>query len=720
VIGERVGKGRALPVRVIAAVLGALLVGAGPLPSLASPPTYLFTDGFESGGFSAWTSVAGGLVAQQAVVRDGAWAARAATSGTATYARAALSSGQTNLYTRLFFQLRSHTTRVGLLDVETAPGVPLVSLALDRKNKLFTINRLTGTQTSSPTPVVVGPGIWHELQLHVLVGGASSQIEVFVDGISDPALAQTLSLGTTPLDGLQIGDPSTSRTFDLVLDGVAVNSSMIGTRAPAAPTAVVATGVYGSRVDLSWNPNKAANVAGYTIYRDGTKIGATDWAHTTFSDKSVQPVTTYHYTLDTVDTASLHSVQTTPLVVTTPPADQTPPTVPANLTVTKAFANQVDLSWTPSTDNQAVDGYQIFRDGSPIGSVGGSATEYFDTSVAASTSYSYTVKAFDPSNNHSGPSTPASTQTPAHDTPSVWWGVATHTEGGMTDMQWLSSLEQETGRKFAVYRRYANWDQPLPTQQQMSLFSKGYIPSTAWTTYVQGPGDLTFADVASGAYDGYIRQQAESIKASGIHMFFTFQHEPEDGQGHGDPPAGPPADYIAAFEHVHDIFDQVGVPNLTWLNTLSLGAFKGAHGMTAAEWTPPSSYFDYVGVDGYVRFPCVTWADRPFMTFKQTFQEAYDFAKSLNKPLFIGEVGIIEQTSCGYPGDPNAKAQWVDDALAQMKAWPDVNAICWSHVKKTFVGKYVLDYHVDSTPQALAAFDRGGNDPYFQRFGAPP
>jgi hypothetical protein len=286
-------------------------------------------------------------------------------------------------------------------------------------------------------------------------------------------------------------------------------------------------------------------------------------------------------------------------------------------------------------------------------------------------------------------------------------------------MQVLANLEQDIGRKFSIFRKYTNWDQQLPTPQQMRLWNAGYVPYTAWTTYVKGSGDLTFADVASGAYDGYIAQQAASIKASGIHMFFTFQHEPEDGQGAGDPQAGPPADYIAAFEHVHDIFDQVGVTNLTWVNTLSLGAYKGAHGKNAADWTPPSRYFDYVGVDGYVRFPCVKWELRPSLTFKETFQEAYDLASALNKPLFIGEVGIIEQTSCGYPGDPNAKAQWVADAIAQMRAWPRVIAICWSHVIVNFLDKHVLDYHIDSTPQARAAFLLGSDDAYFKRFGPP-
>jgi hypothetical protein len=54
-----------------------------------------------------------------------------------------------------------------------------------------------------------------------------------------------------------------------------------------------------------------------------------------------------------------------------------------------------------------------------------------------------------------------------------------------------------------------------------------------------------------------------------------------------------------------------------------------------------------------------------------------------------------------------------------MRAWPRVIAICWSHVIVNFLDQHVLDYHIDSTPQARDAFLQGSNDAYFQRFGPP-
>jgi len=93
------------------------------------------------------------------------------------------------------------------------------------------------------------------------------------------------------------------------------------------------------------------------------------------------------------------------------PSDTTPPSVPINLTATAASFSQVNLTWTASTDNVGVTGYQIFRNGSQIGTT--SSNNYADTGLSPSTLYTYTVAAFDAAGNTSAPSTPASATTPA-------------------------------------------------------------------------------------------------------------------------------------------------------------------------------------------------------------------------------------------------------------------------------------------------------------------
>jgi hypothetical protein len=95
--------------------------------------------------------------------------------------------------------------------------------------------------------------------------------------------------------------------------------------------------------------------------------------------------------------------------------DTQPPTAPTKLAATAVNSNQVALTWTASTDNVGVAGYQIFRTppgGLPIATTGPTPTSYTDSKVAASTSYTYTVQAFDAAGNVSQPSNSVTVQTP--------------------------------------------------------------------------------------------------------------------------------------------------------------------------------------------------------------------------------------------------------------------------------------------------------------------
>ena len=82
------------------------------------------------------------------------------------------------------------------------------------------------------------------------------------------------------------------------------------------------------------------------------------------------------------------------------PADVTAPSTPTSLTATAHSASQADLSWSGSTDNVGITGYDIYRDGSLLTSVG-YVTSYSDTNLALGSTHSYQVKARDAAGNTS-------------------------------------------------------------------------------------------------------------------------------------------------------------------------------------------------------------------------------------------------------------------------------------------------------------------------------
>ncbi|MFH1017713.1 MAG: S8 family serine peptidase [Pseudomonadota bacterium] len=185
------------------------------------------------------------------------------------------------------------------------------------------------------------------------------------------------------------------------------------TQAPTAPGNLTATAASTSQINLSWSAS-TDNVAvtGYNVYRSGALIGSTTSA-LTYSDTGLAANTSYSYTVKAKDAAgNLSAASNTASATTLAVPDTQAPTAPTNLTATAASTSQINLSWSASTDNVAVTGYNVYRGGSLIGSTT-SALTYSDTGLSANTSYSYTVKAKDAAGNLSAASNVASATTQA-------------------------------------------------------------------------------------------------------------------------------------------------------------------------------------------------------------------------------------------------------------------------------------------------------------------
>ena len=96
-------------------------------------------------------------------------------------------------------------------------------------------------------------------------------------------------------------------------------------------------------------------------------------------------------------------------------AAPSPPAAPTGLSASAVSSARVDLTWTDASTNE--DGFSIERATgtgafSSLATVGGNVTSYSDTSVQASTSYTYRIRARNPS-GFSGYSNTATVTTPA-------------------------------------------------------------------------------------------------------------------------------------------------------------------------------------------------------------------------------------------------------------------------------------------------------------------
>src|SRR5437773_447286 len=182
------------------------------------------------------------------------------------------------------------------------------------------------------------------------------------------------------------------------------------TIAPSTPAGLTASAASSSRINLSWlAATDNVGVIRYGVYRDGVQIAIV--AGRSYASTGLAAATTYSYTVLAYDTSWNASAQSSAVSATTKAlADTQAPSSPTNLAATAVSSSQIDLSWSPATDNVGVTGYRVYRDGTLVSSSTGTSVSI--TGLSAGTTYSFTVAAVDAAGNASVLSAPLSATTP--------------------------------------------------------------------------------------------------------------------------------------------------------------------------------------------------------------------------------------------------------------------------------------------------------------------
>lgn len=187
----------------------------------------------------------------------------------------------------------------------------------------------------------------------------------------------------------------------MVVDGGACSGG--DTTPPSVPGNVTVGTRTTSSIALSWSASTDnVGVTGYEVLRNGAVVGSP--TSTSYVDSGLAASTTYGYSVRARDAAGNRSTGSPSVSATTlGSSDTVAPSVPTGLAVGAVTTSSIALSWTASTDNVGVTGYQVLRNGAVVGTPSG--TSYNDAGLAANTTYTYTVKARDAAGNVSGAST---------------------------------------------------------------------------------------------------------------------------------------------------------------------------------------------------------------------------------------------------------------------------------------------------------------------------
>jgi chitodextrinase/uncharacterized Ntn-hydrolase superfamily protein len=281
--------------------------------------------------------------------------------------------------------------------------------------------------------------------------------------------------------------PSTNYSFTVVAKDAAGNESAASaplgvttlddTSPPTAPTNLTASNTTTTTTDLSWTASTDdIGVTEYDIYEGAAVIGSSPT--TSFNVTGLSPETNYSFTVVAKDAAGNESPPSNAVAITTDtPPDTEPPTAPTGLSASNTTMTSTDLSWTASTDNVGVTGYDVYEGVAVIGS---SATTSFNvTGLAPATNYSFTVVAKDAAGNESAASTPLGVTT-LDDTESPTAPtnlVASNTTSTTTDLDWTASTDNVGVTGYDVYEGVSVIGSAVATSFNVT----GLLPSTNYS-----------------------------------------------------------------------------------------------------------------------------------------------------------------------------------------------------------------------------------------------
>jgi hypothetical protein len=296
------------------------------------------------------------------------------------------------------------------------------------------------------------------------------------------------------------------------------------------------------------------------------------------------------------------------------------------------------------------------------------------------------------SGSESATSTPDPTPDPGTPGPDTSSGrfVGMWVPGAPSSMDPVAAVEAKIGAKAKVINFFIADSESFPTTRCRNVVDYGATPLITLEFWSAQNGGC--AAITNGSKDAYLRAFADQAKAFGNEIWLRPFHEmngdwyPWGGSTNGNSPTA----VIAAWRHVHDVFQSRGATNVkfVWCVNNDSVPYTTANGI--AKYWPGDSYVDYLSIDGYNAGTTQSWSS--WRSFASVFGASYNTVTALSaKPLFIAETSSVEQGG--------SKAAWISAMFSSWKTqFPRMVGIVWFNEKKTF------DWRIESSTTSIDAF----------------
>jgi mannan endo-1,4-beta-mannosidase len=258
--------------------------------------------------------------------------------------------------------------------------------------------------------------------------------------------------------------------------------------------------------------------------------------------------------------------------------------------------------------------------------------------------------------------------------------LGVYENGSPPDYQPVLGFAQAAGRQPNLVGYFSGWAEPFAASFARQSRKHGAI------TMVQI--DPTFASVpaiAAGAYDGYLRSYADSVRDFGRPVVIGFGHEmnaPWYSWGYRHVP---PATFVAAWRHIVTLFRAQGADNVTWIWTINADLSSTG---PAASWWPGARYVTWVGIDGYYYRPSDTFAS----VFGRTIGQVRKFTA---RPVLLSETAV---------GPAAGQVVKIGDLFAGMHQYKTLGLVWFDNAQAD--GIYHQDWRIEDNLAAEHSFHR--------------
>src|SRR4051812_1187327 len=279
----------------------------------------------------------------------------------------------------------------------------------------------------------------------------------------------------------------------------------------------------------------------------------------------------------------------------------------------------------------------------------------------------------------------------------VLWGIST--PGGSAAK--LRADESSMGRRFDLTYHFHRIGDLVPNADERTELAGG----RKLHINIESAG-YSYAAIARGAADVGLAAQARGVSSISSPVYVTFEHEPDVKTKVS---RGTPAEFVAAWRHVHSLFRAKGAGNAVWV-WVTTGWYPNFPRYAALY--PGNDVVDWISWEAYSTTACNATRNVLKGSFATSAGPMYAWLHDgraaaagidVTKPEMISEYGAVYDN-----GNPGAQGNWYRGIPQLLKiSYPDIKAVAkWDNPHGN------CRYDMGVSTRTAAGVRDAGRDPY--------